>query len=84
MVKKLIKQSLNITKTGITLGVGDIVLSGLPTKTTQSRQSLSNIGTFLPTIGTISGGGALLNITKKLNRGKRRKNTLKRKRTKRR
>ena len=68
MVKKLAKDALNLTKTGIYLGAGSIAISKMG-----GGSPLSGLSKTMPAIGAATGGMATIRMLKKLKPKKKKK-----------
>lgn len=62
MLKKYGKDSLELTKTGVTLGVG----ANLANTNANASQALGNASKALPLTGKVMGAGMVLNSVKQL------------------
>lgn len=60
--KQVQKDVIDLTKTGVTLGVGSQVLVGVG----GSAAPLQYVSRFMPTMGTIVGGKAVINTLKEI------------------
>jgi len=76
--KKRVKQILDFTKAGVTMGVGSEILGKIgTTPATKAAEGIGKMASFAPTMGTLIGAGWALdelgNLHKTVRKKKRRR-----------
>lgn len=65
-MRKYRKDAMDMTKSGIAIGIGSSVLGSVGS--TEGQKALGNVAGFLPMMGTLSGAGMTLRQLKKIKR----------------
>ena len=69
-MKKYKKDSKDMVVSGVVMGVGSSVLSKVP-HTANAQTAVGNMSSFMPMMGTVSGAGAAMRMTKKMYKKKK-------------
>jgi len=67
------RNAIGLTATGMTLGVGASALGAMPAAPAGAGQSLERMAGFMPTMGTIAGGGTAIGMLSDLQPKRRRR-----------